>query len=126
MLRLLVSLISVALIQVLTAMGLLLQWAPHILRALWQTLFALVALSCVVYRSLFTWLALRFGLVLLVRQPGRTLASIMLSNVLGGALCVALGWQIVPWGIVVASVHGLVIGTAWDQLGPPRGQSLGR
>jgi hypothetical protein len=126
MLRLLVSLIAVALIQGLAAIGLLLQWAPQIVRAAWLTLFVFVSLSCVVYRAVLMWLALRLGWGWLVRQPMRLAVCVALSNGLAVGLCLALSWPVTPLGAGLATVHGIIVSAAWDELGPPRGQSLGR
>lgn len=121
MLRLVVSVIAVALIQVLTAIGLLLQWAPLIARALWRTLAAFLALSVVVYRRLLNHLPAR-----LQTQPWRTLMCLALSLTSGLAGLTLLGWPVTTPALALLVIHGLAVSSAWDDLGPPRGQLLGR
>jgi len=122
MLRLLVSLIIVVLIQTLTAIGLLLQWAPHILRAAWAALSTFLSFSVVAYQTLLSPLA---GSRLL-SQPWRTVVCVLISTAGGLGIAVLAGWPVAPATLVILATHGLIVGLAWDDLGPPRGQSLGR
>jgi hypothetical protein len=124
--RLLISLPAVILIQGLTAIGLLLQWAPFIVRTVWQTFVIFISLSCWVYRGLLTWIAVRLGWRELVRQPLRTVISMALSVILMLGLCLALEWPITSQALGIAGGHGLIVGIVWDQVAPPNGQSLGR
>jgi hypothetical protein len=85
-----------------------------------------ITLSCVGYRALFELVARRLEWWFVLEQPWRTLLSMVLSvALLCGALLLAQ-WEITPAAIAGAAIHGLIVGFAWDNLGPPSGQSLGR
>jgi hypothetical protein len=112
--------------QALTAIGLLLQWVPTLVRVAWRVTDSFIALSCVGYRALFELVARRLEWWFVLDQPWRTLLSMGLSIAL---LCTALllaQWEITPVALAGAAIHGLIVGMAWDNLGPPSGQSLGR
>lgn len=126
MLRLLVSLLAVALMQALTAIGLLLQWVPSLVRLAWRVADSFIALSCVGYRALFELVARRTQWWFVLRQPWRTLLSMALSIAIVSAVFMLASWEITPAALVGAAIHGLIVGLAWDDLGPPSGQSLGR
>jgi hypothetical protein len=126
MLRLLVSVLAVALIWALTMIGNVLMWVPEIVRTAWRVTSMFIALSCVGYRALFELVARRLQWWFVLRQPWRTLLSMALSVALiCGALLLAQ-WEITPAALAIAAIHGLIVGMAWDSLGPPDGQSLGR
>ena len=125
MLRLIVSAVVVVLIQVLTAIGLLLQSLPRIMQVLWFVTVAFMALSCVGYRGLFGLVEGRWPGLPLTRQPWRTVASVGLSTVLVSGVCLVAGWDLSLPALAGAALHGLLVALAWDQLAVPNGQSLG-
>jgi hypothetical protein len=126
MLRLIVSVIAVALIQVLTAIGLLLQCAPRIVQGLWQAARAFMAFSCITYRALFEFVERRQPRLALTQLPWRGIASVCLSIVFALGAWFACGWVITIYVFGGAALHGLLVAWAWDQLSLPHGQSLGR
>jgi hypothetical protein len=127
MLRLLVSLIAVTLIQVLTAIGLLLQWAPTLVRLAWRTVALFFTLTCAGYRAFFELFAQRLGWWFLVRNPWRSLVSGLLSVGVVSAVLLVTNWGLTMLAIVIAVGHGLLVGVVWERVSPPRsGQILGR
>jgi hypothetical protein len=109
------------------AVGLLLSWLPGILsRALWLAQMVLF-ISCDLYRRLLSWLrptGLRAG-VDLVANPWRMAACVLLSILVGLAVMALAGWDITLFGVGACAGHGLLVGAAWDQMGPPAGVRMG-
>ena len=127
MFRLLIEVILNLLVMLFNAVTLFLKWLPNILVALRDAAQIALVLSCDLYRGILTRLlplALRIRINLVV-NPWRVIACILLSLVFGVAIMLLVGWSITPPGLAICTLHGLIVGIVWNQMGPPNGIHLG-
>lgn len=123
MIRLLVEAFVLIFVQVISLIALFFRTLPTILRMMWLALRCGLVVSCWLYQWGFR-LAGRVG-VNLTRPPLRVVGCISLSLALCAALVVISGAAFTVPVLLLAALHGLVVGAAWDQLSIPPGLIVG-
>ena len=128
MVRLIFEAILLTLINILSLLGLVIRFLPHILTTARYLAQLFVAASVFVYRLILTRLApiTAFLRIDLLNGPWRLVATTLLSVAIGAGIVLVARWSITPTAVIVSGVHGLLIGIVWDNLGPPsNGLTLG-
>lgn len=127
MFRLLVEVILVLLVEIVKLAVLVLQWLPRMLAFVRDAAQVALVISCYVYRAVINQirpLGRRVG-INLVANPLRSVVCVLLSMALGAIIMLVAGWEITPPRLGLSALHGLLVGLVWDQVGPPKGISLG-
>ena len=94
-------------------------WLPAILQWLGRLIRQFFTLSYEAYSHLFTWLApiIQEVFRLDIYQIWiRLFASVLISPCIVGVVVLLLDWRYPIWLVVLAVLHGLVVGLRWDSL----------
>lgn len=126
--HMLIGVCLTSLSMVFVSLTALLRLLPRSLPLIRRGLRGFLVLSFRFYRLLFTHLAptiQRWLDIDILRGYSRVAAAVVASLVLGLSLICLTNLPINGWGVGLALLHGLTVGSAWDEIESPRGLQLG-